>query len=140
MSKFTQPVQSTKERLNSDDISQKSVAVGGLEGLGSLVARCHPCLRYELLPMCPVWTKKKLGEGGIRTHGTLLEYGHLANACFQPLSHLSIDAIADFRRIVLSRAIPFFVNRAMAKNGFYDGDSAAIIADDGPLCPPRNPS
>ena len=29
------------------------------------------------------------GEGGIRTLGTLLEYGALAKRCFRPLSHLT---------------------------------------------------
>jgi hypothetical protein len=29
------------------------------------------------------------GEGGIRTLGRLLIYEHLANAWFQPLTHLS---------------------------------------------------
>ena len=30
------------------------------------------------------------GEGGIRTLGTLLEYGALAKRCFRPLSHLTL--------------------------------------------------
>ena len=30
-----------------------------------------------------------IGEGGIRTLGTLLEYGALAKRCFRPLSHLT---------------------------------------------------
>jgi len=25
---------------------------------------CHPCLGYDLLPMCPVWTKVTRGSGG----------------------------------------------------------------------------
>jgi hypothetical protein len=33
--------------------------------------------------------KKRIGEGGIRTLGTLLGYGALAKLCFQPLSHLT---------------------------------------------------
>jgi hypothetical protein len=30
-----------------------------------------------------------LGEGGIRTLGSLLGYGALAKRCFRPLSHLT---------------------------------------------------
>ena len=29
------------------------------------------------------------GEGGIRTLGSLLDYGALAKRCFRPLSHLT---------------------------------------------------
>jgi hypothetical protein len=29
------------------------------------------------------------GEGGIRTPGSLLDYGALAKRCFRPLSHLT---------------------------------------------------
>jgi hypothetical protein len=32
---------------------------------------------------------KKSGEGGIRTHGTLLRYNALAKRRFRPLSHLT---------------------------------------------------
>ena len=32
---------------------------------------------------------EKRGEAGIRTLGTLLEYGALAKRCFRPLSHLT---------------------------------------------------
>jgi hypothetical protein len=43
--------------------------------------------------MCPAWgfpsSRFQLGEGGIRTLGTLLEYGALAKRCFRPLSHLT---------------------------------------------------
>jgi len=35
-------------------------------------------------------TEKRPGEGGIRTLGTLLEYGALAKRCFRPLSHLTL--------------------------------------------------
>ena len=31
----------------------------------------------------------ELGEGGIRTLGSLLGYGALAKRCFRPLSHLT---------------------------------------------------
>ena len=42
---------------------------------------CHPCLRYDLLPMCPGWTNGHAGgEGGIRTHGTLSRT-HAFQAC-----------------------------------------------------------
>ena len=34
-------------------------------------------------------TSQGLGEGGIRTLGSLLGYGALAKRCFQPLSHLT---------------------------------------------------
>ena len=34
-------------------------------------------------------TSRRLGEGGIRTLGSLLSYGALAKRCFQPLSHLT---------------------------------------------------
>ena len=33
------------------------------------------------------------GEGGIRTLGTLLEYGALAKRCFRPLSHLTLAIV-----------------------------------------------
>src|SRR5438874_3296900 len=33
--------------------------------------------------------KRKRGEGGIRTLGSLLGYGALAKRCFRPLSHLT---------------------------------------------------
>ncbi len=35
------------------------------------------------------FTGETSGEGGIRTLGTLLEYGALAKRCFRPLSHLT---------------------------------------------------
>jgi hypothetical protein len=31
----------------------------------------------------------RIGEGGIRTLGSLLGYGALAKRCFRPLSHLT---------------------------------------------------
>ncbi len=33
------------------------------------------------------------GEGGIRTLGSLLDYGALAKRCFRPLSHLTLVCI-----------------------------------------------
>src|ERR1700730_13707414 len=39
--------------------------------------------------------RRKLGEGGIRTLGTLLGYGALAKRCFQPLSHLTKKSEPD---------------------------------------------
>ena len=33
--------------------------------------------------------RKSGGEGGIRTLGSLLDYGALAKRCFRPLSHLT---------------------------------------------------
>ena len=33
--------------------------------------------------------QEKNGEGGIRTPGSLLDYGALAKRCFRPLSHLT---------------------------------------------------
>src|SRR5438067_7275234 len=43
--------------------------------------------------MCPAYClpspRWRLGEGGIRTLGSLLGYGALAKRCFQPLSHLT---------------------------------------------------
>src|SRR5438046_7448755 len=42
-----------------------------------------------------------IGEGGIRTLGTLLGYGALAKRCFRPLSHLTkIGRARIWRRIV----------------------------------------
>ena len=41
------------------------------------------------LPCRGVAWQKTGGEGGIRTLGTLLEYGALAKRCFRPLSHLT---------------------------------------------------
>jgi hypothetical protein len=40
--------------------------------------------------------KKSGGEGEIRTHGSLLDYEHLANAWFQPLTHFSVPMCAVF--------------------------------------------
>ena len=39
----------------------------------------------------------KLGEGGIRTLGTLLGYGALAKRCFRPLSHLTKNGRPEYR-------------------------------------------
>ena len=43
--------------------------------------------------MCPATglpsPRQGLGEGGIRTLGSLLGYGALAKRCFRPLSHLT---------------------------------------------------
>lgn len=36
------------------------------------------------------------GEGGIRTLGSLLDYGALAKRCFRPLSHLTIHGLHIF--------------------------------------------
>jgi hypothetical protein len=41
------------------------------------------------------------GEGGIRTLGTLLEYGALAKRCFRPLSHLTGSSIRLIHPIVM---------------------------------------
>src|SRR5205823_9448015 len=42
---------------------------------------------------CDLWrflvSQQGIGEGGIRTLGTLLRYGALAKRCFRPLSHLT---------------------------------------------------
>src|SRR3954452_2224761 len=50
------------------DLEQKT-----LQPLDTRSARgCHPCLRYDLLPMSPGWTLGRAGgESGIRTHGTV---------------------------------------------------------------------
>ena len=45
------------------------------------------------------------GEGGIRTLGTRLEYGSLANYWFKPLTHLS-DASAKI--VILHEYATFF--------------------------------
>ena len=34
---------------------------------------------------------ERFGEGGIRTPGSLLDYGALAKRCFRPLSHLTLE-------------------------------------------------
>ena len=47
-------------------------------------------------------TSQKLGEGGIRTLGTLLGYGALAKRCFRPLSHLT-NYCAATRSVVARR-------------------------------------
>ena len=48
-------------------------------------------LRRPLLVRVNRWfTGETSGEGGIRTLGTLLEYGALAKRCFRPLSHLTL--------------------------------------------------
>ena len=35
------------------------------------------------------------GDGGIRTHGTLLGYAHLANESLRPLGHVSVGALVQ---------------------------------------------
>ena len=42
-----------------------------------------------------LFTGESSGEGGIRTLGTLLEYGALAKRCFRPLSHLTRARLAS---------------------------------------------
>ena len=49
--------------------------------------------------------REKSGEGGIRTLGTLLEYGALAKRCFRPLSHLTLS-----RTGLITNPAPFGVN------------------------------
>jgi hypothetical protein len=39
------------------------------------------------------------GEGGIRTLGTLLAYGSLANYWFRPLTHLSMGTIIKATKV-----------------------------------------
>src|ERR1044072_7966014 len=53
---------------------------------------CHPCLRYDLLPMSPGWTQAKGGgDGGIRTLDRPLQaYNGLANRRLQPLGPVSV--------------------------------------------------
>jgi hypothetical protein len=41
--------------------------------------------------------KRRTGEGGIRTLGSLLGYGALAKRCFQPLSHLTKNRLREYR-------------------------------------------
>ena len=53
------------------------------------------------MPSC----RDKSGEGGIRTLGTLLEYGALAKRCFRPLSHLTL-----LRTVTITNPAPFGVN------------------------------
>jgi hypothetical protein len=43
--------------------------------------------RYAIRSVVPIY--ERIGEGGIRTLGSLLGYGALAKRCFQPLSHLT---------------------------------------------------
>jgi hypothetical protein len=54
---------------------------GGITRPASILEWCPP-VRFPHLV--------SLGEGGIRTLGTLLGYGALAKRCFRPLSHLTI--------------------------------------------------
>ena len=57
---------------------------------------CHPCLRYDLLPMSPGWILDKLltgGESGIRTHGTVSRT-HAFQACALSHSAISPDALS----------------------------------------------
>lgn len=57
------------------------------------------------------------GEGGIRTPGGLLDLGALAKLCFQPLSHLTGEAVETsailFPQIKAkkSRSIPRWISR-----------------------------
>ena len=50
---------------------------------------CAPALSRIAARPGTTLTSLKLGEGGIRTLGTLLGYGALAKRCFRPLSHLT---------------------------------------------------
>ena len=52
------------------------------------------------------WPDFAGGEGGIRTLGTRLEYGSLANYWFKPLTHLTVKRVKD--RKVFSYCQHFF--------------------------------
>ena len=63
-----------------------------LEGLSRVPARAlEDGLTPIVVPLIAACNSTMLngGEGGIRTLGTLLEYGALAKRCFRPLSHLT---------------------------------------------------
>jgi hypothetical protein len=57
--------------------------------------------------------KKRNGEGGIRTLGTLLGYGALAKRCFRPLSHLTkfVDGEYDAGWRIANCGLPGVANR-----------------------------
>jgi hypothetical protein len=107
------------------DLEQKT-----LQPLDTRSARgCHPCLRYDLLPMSPVWTQKRDGgAGGIRTLDRALQpYNGLANRRLQPLGHSSIsadmpDARASRKRQIQITPRPFGgagASRGFLTNGRY---------------------
>ena len=54
-------------------------------------------LNAELLTSNTPCRKRRTGEGGIRTLGSLLGYGALAKRCFQPLSHLTKNRLREYR-------------------------------------------
>ena len=79
-----------------------------------LARGCHPCLRYDLLPMCSgLDNLKDGGAGGIRTLDRALQpYNGLANRRLQPLGHSSIradmpDARASRKRQIQITPKPF---------------------------------
>ncbi len=80
-----------------------SVGVAGFEPATS----CSQSRRANRTTLYPV-KQYKSGERGIRTPGTLFEYGSLANCWFQPLTHLSVDFTLFnelFQKMDLSQAV-----------------------------------
>jgi hypothetical protein len=59
------------------------------------------------------------GEGGIRTPGTLLEYGALAKRCFRPLSHLSFKLCGAISSVLPDEARFFSLD--WPENGQFCG-------------------
>jgi hypothetical protein len=50
---------------------------------------CHPCLRYNLSPMCPEWTRKDWRRGRDSNPRYGCPYAAFRVRCIQPLCHLS---------------------------------------------------
>lgn len=60
-------------------------------------------LRFRDLSWTAPNAKRDGGDGGIRTHGTLLGYAHLANESLRPLGHVSIPLSREAPHIQASR-------------------------------------
>jgi hypothetical protein len=69
---------------------------------------CHAWIVY-------VAHNQRNGEGGIRTLGTLLEYGALAKRCFRPLSHLT--SLSAHKLAVTLRGVKGF-DAQLSKNEY----------------------
>jgi hypothetical protein len=125
--RFTRVIAETLRFSASRANSKAGAGVGSCRRAGEFAARSHIGGHQRLSAMdnvlvlsrvltrrnvashelrCHEGEEGKRGEGGIRTLGSLLDYGALAKRCFRPLSHLTKRRLPICGRAVDRQPVP----------------------------------